>query len=72
MALLAMCVGSYFTSLTGDLGAHFRQDTWVLLAALAFVWLVQLVRSLRPEALVAPAAPVAVPSPSMEPPPAVG
>jgi hypothetical protein len=71
MALLVMCMGSYFTSLTGNFGAHFRQDTWVLLTALALVWLVQLVRSFRPEALVAPAAPMAVPSPSMAP-PAVG
>jgi hypothetical protein len=71
MALLVMCMGSYFTSLTGNFGAHFRQDTWVLLTALALVWLVQLVRSFRPEALVAPTAPMAVPSPSMAP-PAVG
>lgn len=72
MALLAMCVGSYFTSLTADLGAHFRLDTWVMLAALAFVWLVQVVRSFRPEALAVPAVAVDVPPTAAEPPPAVG
>lgn len=49
MALLAMCVASFFTSLTADMGKHFRTDTWVMLAALALVWLVELVRSFQRE-----------------------
>jgi hypothetical protein len=48
LVLLAMCVASFFTSLTADLGAHFRMDTWVLLVALALLWLLQVVRSLQP------------------------
>jgi len=48
MILAAMCVASFFTSLTWDLGVHFRLDTFVMLAALGAAWLVQLVRSFRP------------------------
>lgn len=47
MVLLTMCVASYFTTLTADLGKHFRIDTWVLLSAFGLLWLVQVVRSFR-------------------------
>ncbi|MEW6432011.1 MAG: discoidin domain-containing protein [Myxococcota bacterium] len=53
MVLLAMCVASYFTTLTADLGKHFRTDTWVLLSAFGLLWLVQVVRSFRRGAPVA-------------------
>jgi hypothetical protein len=49
LMLAAMCVASFFTSLTPDLGAHFRQDTFVMLTTLGGLWLVQVVRSFRPE-----------------------
>lgn len=47
LALLLMCVGSFFTSLTSDLGTHFRLDTGVLLTALGAVMAVKLFASLE-------------------------
>ncbi|MEW5739510.1 MAG: hypothetical protein AB1938_11320 [Myxococcota bacterium] len=55
IALCLMCVASWlFTSLTPDLGVHFRNDTWVMLTALGALWLVQVVRSFGRDAPLAP------------------
>jgi hypothetical protein len=64
LALLLMCAGSFFTSLTSDLGNHFRLDTQVLLTALCAVMGVKLFASLQPADAAAPAvaaAPLASP-----------
>jgi hypothetical protein len=42
LILLAMCVGSFFTSQTGDIGTHFREDTFVLLIALGALLFVRM------------------------------
>lgn len=51
LLLLGMCVASYFTSFTGDIGAHFRMDTVVLLTTLIAIALLQLVAGVRRPAL---------------------
>lgn len=42
-----MCVGSYFTDFTPDIGQHFRFDTWVLVIALGALAVVQSVMPRR-------------------------
>jgi hypothetical protein len=41
LGLTLMCVGSYFTDFTADMGQHFRFDTYVLFAALGVLTLTQ-------------------------------
>lgn len=49
LALLAMCVASYFTTLTADTASHFRFETWNLMVVLLFIWGVQLWRTQQVE-----------------------
>jgi hypothetical protein len=37
LLLLGMCIASYFTSFTADIGPHFRADTMVLLVTLVAI-----------------------------------
>ena len=55
LLLLGMCVASFFTSFTGDVGAHFKMDTVVLLTTLVAIALLQLAATARPSTVaVAP------------------
>lgn len=47
LALTLMCVGSYFTTFTSDIGQHFRFDTWVLFASLGVMALTLMAGGLR-------------------------
>ena len=47
LLLLGMCVASYFTSFSGDVGAHFRTDTGVLLVTLSALAVLHLAPSIR-------------------------
>ncbi len=47
LALLGMCVGCYFTTLTTSLDTHFRRETWVMVSALSVMLVYQLIRSAR-------------------------
>lgn len=51
LTLLALCSGCYWAALTGELGEHFRRETYVLLWSSGVVLLFQLARSFgsRPE-----------------------
>lgn len=54
IALLAMCVGSYFTNLSMDLAEHFRLETIVLFGTLAVLWLLELGRAPEAEEALSP------------------
>lgn len=57
VVLLGMCIGCYWTNLTGDLNTHFRRETWIMLAAVLALVLWRLVESFtrKPAAVAAPA-----------------
>jgi len=70
VALLLMCFASFFTNLTHDTGAHFRQDTWVMLVALTVVTGAALVASFlraAPQTLLQPEPVPSTPEPCPEP-----
>ena len=41
LVLLAMCVASYLTNISADMNLHFRQETFILFAALGALWLLE-------------------------------
>ncbi len=49
LVLLGMCAASFFTSLSGDFGAHFYADTLVLMVALGVLVVWQGIESFLPE-----------------------
>ena len=48
LAVLGMCVASYFTNVNPDMGVHFRQDTVVCFTTLAVLFALELGRPREP------------------------
>jgi hypothetical protein len=45
LVMLAMCVASYLTNISPDMGLHFRQETLILFGTLGALWVLELGRA---------------------------
>lgn len=54
LVLLAMCVASYFTNISSDMGRHFQQETAILFVTLGALWLLEVTRPREDTPVVMP------------------